>query len=268
MNAPAIAKESGRTAFGLDPAAYDRSRPDYPEWIFDTLRSRCGLGDRTSVFEIGAGTGKATRRLLAMGADPVVAIEPDPRLAGFLAKDGAPSALRVVNSTFEDVELQGSSYDLGVSATAFHWLDENLALAKIAAALRSGGWWAPFWNVFGDSNKPDPFHEATHKLLAAGPTNPSNSGTSRVEFGADVEARVAAMEATGSFDVVEWHKSAWSIVLEADETVELYASYSNVSLRPDREAVLAELGRIAREEFGNRVTRNMTTMLYLARRAA
>ncbi|WP_299641342.1 hypothetical protein [Devosia sp.] len=113
----------------------------------------------------------------------------------------------------------------------------------------------------------DPFHDATEKLLAAGPTNPSNSGPSRVEFGADVEARVAAMEATGAFDVVDWHRSAWSIVLDAKQTVELYASYSNVSLRPDRDAVLAELGRIARDEFGNRVTRNMTTTLYLARRA-
>jgi trans-aconitate methyltransferase len=268
MGSSAIAKEDGRIAFGLDPAGYDRSRPDYPAWIFETLRSRCGLGDGTSVFEIGAGTGKATRQLLALGANPLVAIEPDPRLASFLANGAASSALRVMNNTFEDVELEGSSFDLGVSATAFHWLDENSALAKIADALKVGGWWAPFWNVFGDSSKPDPFHEATEKLLANGPTNPSNSGHSRVEFGADVEARVAAMEATGALDVVDWHSSAWSIVLDARQTVELYASYSNVSLRPDRDAVLAELGRIARDEFGNRVTRNMTTMLYLARRAA
>jgi len=50
--------------------------------------------------------------------------------------------------------------------------------------------------------------------------------------------------------------------------VDLYASYSNITLRPDRDAVLAELGRIAREQFHNRVTRNITTVLYIARRAA
>jgi hypothetical protein len=48
----------------------------------------------------------------------------------------------------------------------------------------------------------------------------------------------------------------------------LYGTYSNVNVRPDRDAVLAELGRIARDEFGGRIIRNMTTSLYVARRAA
>ena len=54
----------------------------------------------------------------------------------------------------------------------------------------------------------------------------------------------------------------------AEQTVALYATYSNVSVLPNRETVLAELGRIARDKFGGRVVRNMTTSLYLARRAA
>jgi hypothetical protein len=57
------------------------------------------------------------------------------------------------------------------------------------------------------------------------------------------------------------------LVLDADQTVALYATYSNVNARPDRETVLAELGRIALNEFGGRVVRNMTTSLYIARRA-
>ena len=58
----------------------------------------------------------------------------------------------------------------------------------------------------------------------------------------------------------------WSLVLDADQTVALYATYSNVTARLDREAVLAEIGRIARDVM-NRVVRNMTTSLYIARRA-
>jgi hypothetical protein len=59
-----------------------------------------------------------------------------------------------------------------VSATAFHWLDEDPALVKIASLLRPGGWWAAIWNVFGDDSRPDPFHEATKELLEA-PSSPS-----------------------------------------------------------------------------------------------
>jgi hypothetical protein len=46
----------------------------------------------------------------------------------------------------------------------------------------------------------------------------------------------------------------------------LYGTYSNINVRPDREAVLAELRRIAGDEFAGRVTRNMITSLYVARR--
>lgn len=263
-----ISKEAGRTAFGLDPAGYDRSRPDYPAWVFEALRSRCGVDHGTAAFEIGAGTGKATRPLLALGVSSLLAIEPDPRLAAFLSGHADQPALRVFNGPFEDVELERAGFDFGTSATAFHWLDENAALAKGVDALRPGGWWSPFWNIYGDPNRSDAFHDATQALLETGPTNPSNQGHTHLAFGANIDARISAIHATGAFDIIESHQSAWSVVLDAAQVVDLYASYSNVSLRPDREAVLAELGRIARDEFRNRVARNITTVLYLARRSA
>lgn len=261
-----ITKSAGRAAFGLDPAGYDRGRPDYPAWVFECLSSRCNVGTSTAAFEIGAGTGKATRQLLALGANPVVAIEPDPRLAAFLSEGTTVPALRIVNSAFEEADLDPFSFDLGICATAFHWLDESSALRRIADAIRPGGWWAPFWNIYGDPHKRDPFHEATLELLAPGPANPSNRGHPHLEFGADVDARVSALRAAEAFESIEVHQSTWSVTLDGSQVMDLYASYSNVSLRSDREAVLAELGRIAREDFGNCVTRNITTVLYLARR--
>ena len=135
------------------------ARPEYPEWVYETLTSRCGLRRKTAVFEIGAGTGTATLRLLELGADPLVAIEPDPRLAEFLRANEPDKALTVMVSPFEDAALENAAFDLGVSATAFHWLEEKSALAKIASLLRPGGWWAAVWNEFGDDSRPDPFHD-------------------------------------------------------------------------------------------------------------
>jgi hypothetical protein len=119
--------------------------------------------------------------------------------------------------------------------------------------------------VFGDDSRPDPFHDATKELLEA-PASPS-AGESGIPFALDSVARLAALKRTGAFDLVEHKASRWPHVLDAEQTVALYATYSNVNARSDRETVLAELGRIAREDFGNRVVRNMTTSLYLARRA-
>jgi len=185
-------------------------------------------------------------------------------LASYLRSNNADEALNVVVSTFEDVTLHDSEFDLGVCATAFHWLEEDSALAKVARLLRPGGWWAMMWNVFGDNSRPDPFHEATKRLLE-GPIGPS-AGTRGIPFALDVEARIEALRRIKAFDVVEDHSSVWSLELDPDQTEALYATFSEINIRQDRQTVLTELGRIAREEFQGRVTRNMTTNLYIARR--
>ena len=260
-----IPRSFGRLAFGDDPARYHRARPAYPDWVFDTLKTRCGLQSKISAFEIGAGTGTATQRLLQLGVNPLVAIEPDPRLAEFLRAHNPAAALRLIVAPFEDAGLDEAQFDLGLSATAFHWLDEGAALAKVGRLLRPGGWWAAVWNEFGDDRRPDPFHEATKELLGA-PSSPS-AGEQGVTFAMDVEARLAALSRAGAFDEGHHDARTWTLVLDWKQTVDLYSTYSNVNARADRDEVLIELGRIAREQFNNSVTRNMVTSLYIARRS-
>jgi SAM-dependent methyltransferase len=260
----------GRQAFGDDPANYDATRPDYPDWVYDTLAERCGLGPGCAVFEAGAGTGIATRRLLAAGADSVVAIEPDARLAAFLRASTASSALSVVTAPFETAELSRGAFDLGVAATSFHWMNELVALNRAAALLRADGWWAMVWNVFGDDERPDPFHDATDALLSDGPKSPSGGGRRGVPFALQVNARKSAFGRCGAFADISHEARPWELVLTADQTVALYSTYSNITAYPpdERREVLAELRRIAEDTFGGRVVRNMVTSLYLARRRA
>jgi SAM-dependent methyltransferase len=254
----------GRTAFGGDAAGYDAVRPEYPDWVYRVLRDRCGLGSSAATFEIGAGTGTATRRLLELGADPLTAIEPDARLAAYLGERCPSPSLRILVQPFETAALDDATFDLGVSATSFHWLDEDVALARVARVLRHGGWWAAVWNVIGDDSRPDPFHEATHSLLA-GPASPW-VGQAGVPFALDARARLAALERVEAFEAIEHQSRRWSLVLDPDQTVALYATYSDVIARADRVQVLAELRRIASDQFGGRVVRNTTTVLYTARR--
>ncbi|HVU94618.1 MAG TPA: methyltransferase domain-containing protein [Puia sp.] len=275
-----IHREFGRQAFGDDPARYHAARPAYPDWVFERLRERCGVGPGIAGFEVGAGTGIATRRLLEMGIDPLLAIEPDERMAGFLRESfgfGAPGvagepavatgaetgALHVLCSTFEDAVLPEGGFRFGVSATAFHWVEEGPGLERVARLLSPGGWWAVMWNVFGDLDRVDPFHEATKELLD-GYTNVSMLGG--VPYALDTAARSRALEQAGAFDIIECEHRPWALHLDTEAAVALYSTYSNIQVRPDRDAVLVELRRIVREEFGGRITRNMVTSLYLARR--
>lgn len=114
-----IDRKEGRRLFGSDPAAYDAARPGHPDRVYEVLVAHCGLCPSTSVLEIGPGTGQATRRLLKLGADPLVAVEPDPALADYLISvtDRSPD-IRV--APLEEVELPAVSFDLAVAASSFH----------------------------------------------------------------------------------------------------------------------------------------------------
>lgn len=87
-------------------------------------------------------------------------------------------------------------------------------------------------------------------------------------FALDAAARIAALRRAGAFQDVQHYVSRWELTLTADQMVALYATYSNITVRPDRARVLVELRRIAEDRFAGRVVRNMTTSLFLARRRA
>lgn len=255
----------GRQAFGLDPAGYDAARPPYPDWVFDridTMRPFAGA----KVFEIGPGTGLATRALLRRSAAILVAVEPDPRLAGSLRLAALPG-MRVLEAGFEAADLPADAFDIGVAATSFHWLDQAAALGKVGRLLKSGGVWAAFANVFGDPDRGDAFHEATHGLLGGLPEGPSN-GAQGIPYALDDAARLADLRTAAVFTDLHAERRTWTLILDAAGIRALYATFSNISLRPadERERILDGLAEIAQTEFGGRVERNMVTSLHAARR--
>jgi len=265
-----IERADGRRAFGADAAGYADARPPYPERVYEVLRTRCGLGPGTATFEIGPGTGLATERLTAAGASPLVAVEPDPRLADYLerasAGDGATVDVRV--GTFEDVDLPAAAFDLGVAATAFHWVERRPGLRKVARLLKPGGWWAMWWTVFGDPSQPDPFHDATVRLLAPVGQGPSAGAGGIWPFALEREERFADLRAGGLFDAIDLDLTRSTLTLDGEGVRGLYGTFSTVTVLEDgaRERLLDALVRIAETEFGGRVERRLVTALYTARR--
>lgn len=253
----------GRTAFGGDPAAYDAARPDYPDWVYETLGDRCGLGPGTVAFEVGPGTGIATRRLLALGA-AVTGLEPDRRLAAYLAETLGMS-VRV--EALEETQLPTAAFNLGLAATSFHWVEAEAGLAQVARLLKPGGWWAMVWNMFGDPDREDAFHEATLELLQES-RSPSAGAPGGPPYGQDHARRRADLAATGAFTELEHRTESWTLVLDAPRVRALYGTYSDINARApdDRERLLDALTDIAERRFGGRVERNMLTSLHTARR--
>ena len=267
MASDVLARSFGKEAFGLDPQNYHTARPPYPELVWDALRKRAGLRSGISILEIGAGTGLATERLLDDRPQRLLAVEPDRRLAKFLRDRLDEEELEVVETPFEKLKVPEKSFDLVVSATAFHWIDAVPGLRRIQRLLRDGGSVALIWNVFGDGVRPDPFHRATAHLFSGHRTSPSGGGTTQTPYGLDVGARLADLAEAG-FTTDEPELIDWTLSLDPSAVRRLYATYSNVTALPEdeRERLLGGLEKVAETEFAGVVTRNMTTSVYTGSR--
>ena len=203
-----------------------------------------------------------------------MAVEPDSALADYLTLH-TKSSLIVLNEPLEDVELPKEAFDLAIAASSFHWVDENLGLSKIFAALRPGGWVALWWTLFGADERPDRFHEelggVLDSLYAAEGIEPERSPSAGAEgrprFALDVEARRAAVTLAG-FDEFEHELIGWTQTWDTARIRALYATFSPI-LRLDgatRAAVLDAVTDVADRQFGGRVELPLLTSLYTARR--
>jgi SAM-dependent methyltransferase len=128
-------------SFGAAAAAYSQARPSYP-----VAAVRWLLPERTTgpVLDLGAGTGKLTVTLLALGLD-VVAVEPDPAMRGHID----PRA-RVVAGQAEHVPLRAGSVGAVVVGQAWHWFDRLAAFAECRRVLHPGGRLGLLWNLLDD----------------------------------------------------------------------------------------------------------------------
>jgi SAM-dependent methyltransferase len=130
-----------RVAFGAGADAYELGRPGYPE---AAIRAALPAGARR-VLDLGAGTGKLTRDLLALGLE-VVAVEPLEEMRARI-----PAAAQVLAGSAEEIPLASGSVDAVLAGQAFHWFDRARALPEIRRVLREGGGLGLMWNLLDDS---------------------------------------------------------------------------------------------------------------------
>lgn len=131
--------------FNEDAQNYDKWRPSYCKEVFDDIFNYSDIREYKKGLEIGIGTGLATEPFLEKGIN-ITAIEPGNNLVN-LVKDKykSYSNFKVKQGKFEDLE-DNNTYDIIYSATAFHWIPEEVGYSKAYELLNSGGTIAVFWN--------------------------------------------------------------------------------------------------------------------------
>ncbi|MFF3782186.1 class I SAM-dependent methyltransferase [Streptomyces sp. NPDC001933] len=132
------------SSFGTAAVAYAEHRPDY---VQDAVGWALEPAPGPRVLDLGAGTGKLTATLAAMGAE-VIAVEPDPAMLAELRR--SLPAVRALQGSAESIPLPDASVDAVLAGNAMHWFDMAVAGPEIARVLAPGGILAGLWNLMDD----------------------------------------------------------------------------------------------------------------------
>jgi SAM-dependent methyltransferase len=241
------------TTFDTAAELYQQARPGYPRELFDDLAELAGLpAPGARVVEIGPGTGQATRSLLARGWR-VVGLEPGAALASVARRELAGLGdVDVVEQPFEVWQGGAASYDLVLAATAWHWLDPEVAYPKAAALLRPGGALAivSTEHVLPEDDG-DLFLRAVEEDYDAVGLGDGQGGPKPPDALPSPDAD--AMAATGLFHEPAVRRYVWHRAYDAEQYIALLRTYSGHIAATDQQRdqlFTAIRRRIARQPDG------------------
>ena len=152
--------------FNTQAEKYEKMRPGYVPELYDEIFKSVRLGANSNVMEIGIGGGQATLPILKTGCK-LTAVEYGESLAKICCEKfkDYPNFSTVVGK-FEDSYFESNSYDLIFSASAFHWIPENIGYLKVFNLLKSGGVFARFANHPYKDKSREGLHSALQKIYS------------------------------------------------------------------------------------------------------
>jgi SAM-dependent methyltransferase len=253
-----------RRSFDEIAEIYDRIRPSYPPSLYDDLFDL--LPVEPLILEVGPGTGKATRGLLAHGAR-VRAVEIGPAMADKLRGELLSEQLTVEVGDFGHVPVAVSVYDCVFAATAYHWISAEEQLDRPATLLKQDGVLAIVELIQVDSPSDRGFFVAAQPIYerhGQGHTGPPAPSRDAVD-----PAIRAAVEHDPRFSTVQVRHYDWDQTYTAAQYRLLMESYSVTQLMApdDRQALLDDMESFVRDRFDDTVVRPLVVTLTTATRS-
>lgn len=152
--------------FDTQAEKYEKTRPGYVAELYNDIFEMIDINKDSNVIEIGIGGGQATLPILKTNCK-LTAVEYGENLANVCCEKFKqyPNFSAVVGK-FEDSDFEKNSFDLIYSASAFHWIPEEVGYKKVYALLKSGGVFARFSNhPFKDKDR-EGLYEAIQDVYA------------------------------------------------------------------------------------------------------
>ena len=214
--------------FDTVASTYEKMRPGYPNELYETLFAYQPVNETSRAIEIGIGGGQATKPVLDTGCR-VTAVEYGPEFSQLCReKFKAYPNFDVLTGKFEDTQLPENTCDLIFSASAFHWVPEEVGYPKVFQLLKSGGVFARF------ANHPHPDKERTQLTadIDALYEKYYNSYHKRskgkpVPYTEDAARQRAEIAAKYGFTDIRWAMFHRTRTFTAAEYIQLLGTYSD-----------------------------------------
>ncbi len=253
-----------RFVFDTVASAYGRARPDYPEALVDDVVSYADLKPNDRIFEVGCGTGQATKSFAARGFS-ILATDPGSemlrgareRLAGF-------SNVEFLETTFEAWPVDRAAFRLIIAAQSWHWVSPEVRFAKAAEALSRDGSLAVFGHV--PVGLPAPLLERFKEIYLRRTNTWGQPPEAWYLPNGPFEGWFIE---SGLFDAVEHRRYSWTWPHTASSYVDFLRTRSDHRMMAPAklDALLGEIAQ-AVDDHGGRFDVDYETHLYIARRHA
>ena len=132
--------------FDTVASTYEKFRPGYTDELYQMILDYITLDKSSYVVEVGIGGGQATLPILKTGCN-LTAVEYGEQFSKLcMEKFKDYQNFSIITNKFENTDFSDNTYDLVYSASAFHWVPEDIGYTKVFSMLKSGGAFARFAN--------------------------------------------------------------------------------------------------------------------------
>lgn len=248
--------------FNTEAEKYEKMRPGYVSKLYEDIFNYITIDKTSNVLEIGIGGGQATLPFLRTGCK-LTAVEYGENLAELCRQKFKEfSTFSVVTTKFEDF-IYSNKYDLIYSASAFHWIQEDIGYTKVFHMLKKGGTFTRFANHPYKDKGREEIHEAIQKIYSVYMPNSFVAN----EYSEENAKRRAGIARKYGFVDIEYKLYKRTRTFTAQEYIRLLGTYSDhIAIETKtREKFFSEIENTI-DSLGGKITIYDTIDLQLARK--
>jgi SAM-dependent methyltransferase len=260
---PTDSKDVDRTRTWYSPVAeiYYNARPAYPASQIDRAVALARLSWSSSVLELGCDPGNATVAFARSGLR-MTCIEPNLDFCQLVQRHctSYPN-VEIINTTFEEWQLNKNQFDAVLAANAFHWISPDIKYVKAAEVLHDNGFLILLWNL-----TPEPRYEVYQAIEEVYQTH----APSLVRYeGAETQAEILAgfgreIQDSGYFRNLAIEQISCQVTYPIDRYLNLLSTLRR--LEPQAKDLLFAGLREKLKPFGDRLELSFLSAVHVAQK--